>query len=498
MEDQNKYNGSRYNQNDGSRQDAYTQQQYGGYAQQYTADPRYTQQYPDPRYVAGQTGRIRMPREGQSYASSGRTERIRMPREGYEQQNYASSGRTERIRMPREGYEQQGYTPSGRTERIRMPREGYEQGATERIRMPREGYEQGATERIRMPRERRERDYDRDYERDYDREEQRERAYARGGETERIRARRYEEEDQDIEELFHENYDEEELFEDGGDDGERSAFARRIDAIRQAISEIPARTLLFIGGGIAVVLIAIILLVLFLPGNKDEGPASVAASPTPEWTATPVPTRVPTPTPAPTPHPLETPLQFGMEADIVADIQLRLIELGYMDYPVVDGVEQVTTVYGRTTKGAIQTFQEKNGLDSDGWCGIGTYDLLMSDTCKAYFISRNDEGDMVLKMQNRLIQLGYLKAAATGYCGESTVLAVQKFQQKNGLDPDGKAGQQTLTLLYSDDALDVNGAKMAMDGTVTAVASTPAPETTADATADTTADATEDSTTPAA
>jgi len=268
------------------------------------------------------------------------------------------------------------------------------------------------------------------------------------------------------------------------------------DAVRNALMEIPSRTLLLIGGGVALVLVAIILLVVLLPGKEDNGPASVAATPTPEWTATPSPTRAPTPTPAPTAHPLETPLQFGMEADIVADIQLRLIELGYMDYPVVDGVEQVTTVYGRTTKGAIQTFQQKNGLDSDGWCGKGTYDLLMSDNCKAYFISRNDEGDMVLKMQNRLIQLGYLKAAATGYCGESTVLAVQKFQQANGLDPDGKAGQQTLTLLYSDDALDVNGNKMAMSGATTPA--DPAATTSPDAGASASPDAAAPEATPAA
>jgi len=490
MEDQNKYNGNRrredarryaeesqyaeprYDESQYMPQDPYTQQQYGGYARQYTADPRYTQQYPDPRYAAGQTGRIRMPREGYG---SGQTERIRMPREGYESREYSASGRTERIRMPRDGYEQNTYDAAGRTERIRMPRDGYEQDAYASA---------GRTERTRMPRGYREEDDDR------------ERRYARSDETGRIRTRRYEDDDRDVEELFEESFEEEELQDDYEDDGERSAFARRLDAVRNALMEIPSRTLLLIGGGVALVLVAIILLVVLLPGKEDNGPASVAATPTPEWTATPTPTRAPTPTPAPTAHPLETPLQFGMEADIVADIQLRLIELGYMDYPVVDGVEQVTTVYGRTTKGAIQTFQQKNGLDSDGWCGKGTYDLLMSDNCKAYFISRNDEGDMVLKMQNRLIQLGYLKAAATGYCGESTVLAVQKFQQANGLDPDGKAGQQTLTLLYSDDALDVNGNKMAMSGATTPA--DPAATTSPDAGVSASPDAAAPEATPAA
>lgn len=450
MEDQNTYNGNRYQDSARTGNRRYADDaQYapqGGYGTadpryaQYTEDPRYAQYTQDPRYAqrgsdphygrqgyesdidpryAQYTADPRYTQYGDARYASGQTGRVRVPREGYGTQGYAASGRTERIRVPREGYEsQQGYAASGRTERVRVPRGEYDE---------------------------------------------QDRAYARGGETARMRAPRYCEEEEPIgEEIFEEDFIDEEY---DYEDEERSAFSRRISAIRDALLEIPARTMLLVGGGIALVLVAIILLVVLLPGREPEGPATVAATETPELPATPTPTIVPTATPAPTPHPLETPLQFGMEADIVAEIQQRLIDLGYMDYPVVDGVEQVTTVYGRTTKGAIQTFQEKNGLDSDGWCGKGTYDLLMSDTCKAYFISRNDQDKVddgtgpVAKAQKRLIELGYLKAEVTGYCGESTVLAVQKFQQKNGLDPDGKAGQQTLALLYSADAIDANGNK---------------------------------------
>ena len=62
------------------------------------------------------------------------------------------------------------------------------------------------------------------------------------------------------------------------------------------------------------------------------------------------------------------------------------------------------------------------------------------------------------KMQEALIKLGYLKASATGYCGQSTVDAIKAFQTANQLDADGKAGQTTLQLLYSGNAVSANAA----------------------------------------
>ena len=57
-------------------------------------------------------------------------------------------------------------------------------------------------------------------------------------------------------------------------------------------------------------------------------------------------------------------------------------------------------------------------------------------------------GEEVAKMQQALIDLGYLKGAADGIYGTKTENAVRKFQKENGLKPDGLAGVKTLTLLY--------------------------------------------------
>ncbi len=58
-------------------------------------------------------------------------------------------------------------------------------------------------------------------------------------------------------------------------------------------------------------------------------------------------------------------------------------------------------------------------------------------------------GDDVSALQNRLIALGYYEGAATGKFDEKTEQAVLAFQTKNGLWPDGTAGDDTQSLLYS-------------------------------------------------
>lgn len=60
-----------------------------------------------------------------------------------------------------------------------------------------------------------------------------------------------------------------------------------------------------------------------------------------------------------------------------------------------------------------------------------------------------DRGTAVRKLQNRLIELGYLpEGAADGAYGYQTYNAVKDFQKANGLEVDGTAGPATLTNLY--------------------------------------------------
>jgi peptidoglycan hydrolase-like protein with peptidoglycan-binding domain len=237
------------------------------------------------------------------------------------------------------------------------------------------------------------------------------------------------------------------------------------------LAQLPAKTLVIFGGSFAMLLVAIILLAVLLPNSSrteraDDGQLAISdITPTPSI----APTNTPAPTEEATPAPtiavlVENISDSGTVSDLIPDIQKRLVELGYMDEPT-DGY---TNKYGPATKTGIRLFQMKNFTDSNAWDGIignDTYNLLMSDDAKAYYLARGDGDDRtkvitklvedVTNLQTRLIELGYLPAgSATGLYGATTVTAVQKFQEYHGLTADGKAGQETLSMLYSSNAMD--------------------------------------------
>ncbi|MBQ6425893.1 MAG: peptidoglycan-binding protein [Clostridia bacterium] len=412
-------------------------QQYGYYNNQYNdpyypqnMDPRYAQQYNEQYYQQNMDPRYAQQNMDPRYAQQ------------YYQQNMDPRYAQQYYGQPGQGYP--GYGPYGpQGEDPAYANNPYYAPAGGRRR---QDYAAGRYDESRGRDE--EAEYDQPYDDDYDGDD------------------------------YEEDYEEE--YEEKPRKKKRSGFSKMVRSFKRKLSRVPTRTLLLIGGGIVLLLIAIILLVVLLPKNPGSQEVVVATSPTPVATDAPEEqTPEPTQAPTPTPHPLATPLEFGMTGDIVAEIQQRLIDLGYMNYPVVDGVQQVTTVYGKTTKNAIRTFQSKNGLDTDGNCGPLTYDALMSDSAKAFYIERNDEGEAVKKLQEALISLGYLKASATGHCGQSTVDAIKAFQTANQLEADGKAGQTTLQLLYSGNAISANAAAAAAataaPAATDAAVATPAP-----------------------
>lgn len=214
-----------------------------------------------------------------------------------------------------------------------------------------------------------------------------------------------------------------------------------------------SKTILVVG--IAAAAAGVVLLVVFvakptlppLPGQKvtlDEAQAA-QAQPLAEQTTMPVPTPEPTPVPTPVPTPDPT-LKQGMENEKVNALQVRLMDLGYLD------IDEPTNLYGPATNYAVQLFQRQHGLEQDGVAGPMTLEKVYSDEAKMYTLLEGTEGNDVDLLQERLSELGYL-GKNTGYYGSETVEAVKAFQERNDIGADGKTGQVTLDLIYSADAL---------------------------------------------
>ncbi len=185
------------------------------------------------------------------------------------------------------------------------------------------------------------------------------------------------------------------------------------------------------------------------------------------------------------------PLKEGDENPYVADVQKRLIELGYMAGSA-DGV------FGRSTVEAVKSFQKSNKIKADGIAGGETQRIMYANTAIAATgtaaattgtstagtttadttpstsstagtpstktLRLGDRGNDVKSLQDRLVALGYLSGKADGIFGAATQKAVVDFQKKSSLTSDGKAGTVTQNLLYS------GGAKAA-DGTTASVPS---------------------------
>lgn len=78
--------------------------------------------------------------------------------------------------------------------------------------------------------------------------------------------------------------------------------------------------------------------------------------------------------------------------------------------------------------------------------------MLLSFGSLAESIVPGATGDDVVRLQQRLSELGFYTKSIDGDYGNGTKTAVSAFQTRNGLEDTGIADEATLSLLYSDDA----------------------------------------------
>ncbi len=180
------------------------------------------------------------------------------------------------------------------------------------------------------------------------------------------------------------------------------------------------------------------------------------------WRATAVPA---TPTPVPTVTATAfTSLKNGAQGDAVRELQRQLKRLGFYSGNI-DGD------YGKGTEAAVKRFQDQYGLTADGVAGARTLSALAmaNDTARPTYsptprptaapnynedtyLQPGDSGTLVKKMQDRLIELGYLAGESTGKFNNATEMALKAFQKRHTKYSDGVAGYETLDALFSRNA----------------------------------------------
>ena len=182
----------------------------------------------------------------------------------------------------------------------------------------------------------------------------------------------------------------------------------------------------------------------------------------------------PTPTPVPTLPPPTRTLRRGDSGEDVKSVQTRLQELGYYKGAISGN-------YNSATEEAVVAFQKKSSLTRDGVVGpvtrsvlYGQYALYAQATPvpvvteapvvsyepitrdNVIVIRSGSIGDVVLRLQTRLQELGYYTSRLDGVYLTDDIEAVRAFQSANGLKVDGKAGFDTQTCLYGENPVAAN------------------------------------------
>ena len=162
-------------------------------------------------------------------------------------------------------------------------------------------------------------------------------------------------------------------------------------------------------------------------------------------------------------------LRSGHKGEQVTDLQQRLKKLGLY-------TGQITGTYDTATVNAVKKFQEAHSLSQDGVAGQKTLRLLylLTDSSNAaaatstpvpaateltadnvLVLRKGTKGTEVIKLQNRLKELGFYTGDSDGVYGDAVIAAVKAFQRSSGLTQDGVAGLTTQQALYSDFAVSI-------------------------------------------
>ncbi|MBQ5769548.1 MAG: peptidoglycan-binding protein, partial [Clostridia bacterium] len=156
-----------------------------------------------------------------------------------------------------------------------------------------------------------------------------------------------------------------------------------------------------------------------------------------------------------------TELSVGSLGTKVRNLQKRLIELGYLegtatgtfDQATAQAVKMFENAYGRAQTGVasplLQMYVFSNSAKT--FTGKGTADT-NSQTAGYTKLERGSTGAAVARLQNRLIELGFLSGSATGIFDANTENAIKEFEAMYGKQRTGIATVSLQEHLFSSSA----------------------------------------------
>lgn len=157
-------------------------------------------------------------------------------------------------------------------------------------------------------------------------------------------------------------------------------------------------------------------------------------------------------------------LQHSDMGPSVTQLQKNLTNAGFYNGPI-------TGFYGDLTKASVTRFQTSNALAADGVAGSSTLAVLKSvnssvvasssSSSSSNILQQGVSGPQVRQLQNQLKAVGLFQGNTTDYFGDKTKSAVIAFQTREGLNPDGVAGNQTLAALNRSTVTSQNSATVA-------------------------------------
>ena len=146
-------------------------------------------------------------------------------------------------------------------------------------------------------------------------------------------------------------------------------------------------------------------------------------------------------------------LAVGVRGRRVAELQLALINRGYVPTGGVDGI------FGAATAGALRRFQTDRGLSPSGQGDAPTMQALglaagassnspAAGSSTSGQLARGSRGPAVAALQQALLNRGVaIAGGADGIFGTATEVALKQFQASQGLEQTGALGPRTAAAL---------------------------------------------------